>query len=93
MKGDATHATAARKIESKIGSLQLFATAEGLAGLFFGHRVAGLEVPPDDLANPHLNAAETQLREFFDGSLIGFGGGLELKRQLLTLEGALLDLS
>lgn len=160
------HATCSREIGSPVGPLALFATAEGLAGLLFGSVDADGGCPPDDTANPHLNAAERQLAEYFDkrrkefeipfdrrgtdfqlsvweelscipfgttcsygdiakrlgkpgamravglanghnpisiivpchrviganGALTGFGGGLPIKRQLLVLEDALLDI-
>ncbi|MEM9238190.1 MAG: methylated-DNA--[protein]-cysteine S-methyltransferase [Verrucomicrobiota bacterium] len=166
MKGFPDHATCSREIDSPLGSLVLFATTKGLAGLFFGHRVPKVERPADDPANAHLNAAESQLTEYFaesrqsfdlrfdrrgtafqeqvwrelsqipfgetrsygdiakrignpnsvravglangsnpisiivpchrvigaDGSLTGFGGGLEMKHKLLTHEGLLLGL-
>ena len=166
MKRVPEHATCSRTIDSPIGGLVLLATPEGLAGLFFGHRVEGEVLPPDDLENPHLDATEHQLHEYFarerevfdltfdrrgtafqeatweqlsaipfgetrtygeiaerlgdpncvravglanganpisiivpchrvigaDGSLIGFGGGLDLKQKLLTHEGLLLPL-
>lgn len=165
MRGFPAHATAARCIESPVGDLVLLASAKGLAGLFFGHRVDDSVLPPDDGGNPHLEAAKEQLGEYFhgsrtcfdlpldargtdfqravwgelcripygvtrsyaeiaerigkptsvravgaangsnpisvivpchrvigaDGALTGFGGGLDLKRRLLVLEGALLD--
>ena len=167
MKGFPEHATAVRRIETPIGELVLLASAKGLAGLFFGHRIDGSRLPEDDVDNQHLRAAEVQLGEYFggtrtrfdlvldalgtefqravwaelrripfgltrsyaeiaagiekpksvravgaangsnpisvivpchrvigaDGSLTGFGGGLELKRSLLVHEGVLLDVS
>ncbi|MDA0766297.1 MAG: methylated-DNA--[protein]-cysteine S-methyltransferase [Verrucomicrobia bacterium] len=167
MKGFPTHATVSRTISSPVGNLILLASAEGLAGLFFGHRIERDSLPSEDAGNGHLAAAEKQLREYFagkrtrfdlpfdvagtdfqkrvwaelsripfgvtrsygeiaarignpksvravglanganplsvivpchrvigaNGSLTGFGGGLELKRRLLVLEGALLDVA
>ena len=145
------HATAARRLESPVGELVLLASAKGLAGLFFGHRINAAEVPGDDASNQVLEAAEKQLGEYFagvrtgfnvtldtrgtpfgvtrsyaeiarrigkpksvravgaangsnpvsiivpchrvigmDGSLTGFGGGLDIKRALLESEGVLL---
>ena len=166
MKGLPEHATCSREIDSPVGKLVLFATKKGLAGLFFGHRVPDIDLPPNDLDNLHLNAAEEQLAEYFekkrqsfdirfdrrgtafqesvwrqlsqipfgetcsygdiakrinnpnsvravglangsnpisiivpchrvigaDGSLTGFGGGLDIKHKLLTHEGLLLGL-
>ena len=166
MKGFPDHATCSREVDSPVGRLVLFATRKGLAGLFFGHREPERHAPPNDPGNPHLNAAETQLTEYFakqrqsfevqfdrhgttfqkqvwqqlskipfgetcsygdiawciknpksvravgmatgsnpisiivpchrvigaDGSLTGFGGGLDIKHQLLTHEGLLLGL-
>lgn len=166
MKGFPDHATCSREVDSPVGGLVLFATRKGLAGLFFAHRVPDQELPPDDPGNAHLNAAESQLAEYFakqrktfeikfdrrgttfqqkvwrqlseipfgevcsygdiarriknprsvravglangsnpisiivpchrvigaDGSLTGFGGGVEIKHQLLTHEGLLLSL-
>ncbi|MEP4077087.1 methylated-DNA--[protein]-cysteine S-methyltransferase [Haloferula sp.] len=167
MKGFPDHATCSREIDSQVGKLMLFATAKGLAGLFFGHRVPDQACPPDDPDNCHLNAAEEQLADYFenrrlnfdihfdrrgtqfqesvwqqlstipfgetrsygdiakginnpnsvravglangsnpisiivpchrvigaDGSLTGFGGGLDIKHKLLTHEGLLLGLT
>lgn len=158
------HTTATRRIDSPVGELVLMASTRGLAGLFFGHRAPASGLPDDDPENPHLNAAEQQLGEYFrrertrfelkldargtafqeqvwqqlstipfgttwsygdiarkldnpgavravglangsnpisiivpchrvigaDGSMTGFGGGLDIKRQLLTHEGVLL---
>lgn len=166
MKGFPQHATCSREIDSPVGKLMLFATKKGLAGLFFGHRLPEVDCPPDDPENPHLNAAESQLGEYFaktrssfeisfdrrgtafqesiwkqlskipfgetcsygdiakrignpksvravglangsnpisiivpchrvigaNGSLTGFGGGLDIKHKLLTHEGLLLGL-
>lgn len=166
MKGFPDHATCSREIESPVGKLVLFATRKGLAGLFFAHRVPDQDCPQDDPENPHLNAAETQVGEYFskqrktfeikfdrqgttfqkqvwqqlskipfgetccygdiaklinnprsvravglangsnpisiivpchrvlgaDGSLTGFGGGVDIKHKLLTHEGLLLSL-
>jgi len=166
MKGLPEHAKVARRIESPVGELVLLASRKGLAGLFFAHRYPDSETKPDDPDNPHLNAAEEQLAEYFrrertafevhldargttfqeqvwaqlseipfgstwsygdiakklenpgavravglangsnpisiivpchrvigaDGSMTGFGGGLEIKRQLLTHEGVLLGI-
>lgn len=166
MKGFPEHATAARRLETTIGELVLLASAKGLAGLFFGHRIEDSLLPPDDPGSQYLGSAEKQLGEYFagsrlkfdlvldvrgtefqravwselrripygetrsyaeiaerigkpksvravgaangsnpvsvivpchrvigaDGSLTGFGGGLDLKRRLLVLEGALLDM-
>lgn len=166
MKGAPDHATCSREVASPVGGLVLFATRKGLAGLFFTHRVPPRDCPPDDPENPHLNAAESQLAEYFakrrntfeikfdrqgttfqkkvwqqlskipfgetcsygdiakrirnprsvravglangsnpvsiivpchrvigaDGSLTGFGGGLDIKHKLLTHEGLLLGL-
>lgn len=165
MKGYPVHATVSRTIVSPVGELVLLASGEGLAGLFFGHRIGDRELPPDDPSDAHLNTAARQLREYFDrertsfnvpldargtdfqksvwaelsripcgvtrsygeiakrigkpksmravglangsnpisiivpchrvigadGSLTGFGGGLEMKRRLLAMEGALPD--
>lgn len=166
MKGLPKHASCSREIDSPVGKLMLFATKKGLAGLFFGHRVRDSDCPADDPDNSHLNAAESQLAEYFsktlqkfeikfdrrgtafqekvwqqlskipfgetccygdianridnpnsvravglangsnpisiivpchrvigaDGSLTGFGGGLDIKQRLLTHEGLLLGL-
>ena len=166
MKDFPPHTTCSREIASPVGPLVLFATEKGLAGLFFGHIEPDCGCPEDNPDNPHLNAAENQLAEYFeerresfeiafdprgtdfqlsvwqelsripfgttcsygdiakrlgkpgamravglangnnpisiivpchrvigaDGSLTGFGGGLAIKRQLLVLEGALLDI-
>jgi methylated-DNA-[protein]-cysteine S-methyltransferase len=166
MKGCPDHATCSREVDSPVGGLVLFATRKGLAGLFFAHRAPDRQAPPDDPGNPHLNAAEAQLIEYFakqrqsfeiqfdhqgttfqkqvwqqlsqipfgetcsygdiarriknpksvravglatgsnpisiivpchrvigaDGSLTGFGGGLDIKHKLLTHEGLLLGL-
>lgn len=160
------HTTATRRIDSPVGPLVLMASPKGLAGLFFGHRAPEDGRPPDDPDSPHLNAAESQLGEYFrgdrtcfelkldargtafqervwqqlttipfgttwsygdiarnlenpgavravglangsnpisiivpchrvigaDGSMTGFGGGLEIKQQLLTHEGVLLGI-
>lgn len=157
------HAIAARHIESKVGPLVLLASEDGLAGLYFGHRI-DVGSLTDDPQHAALNAAEEQLAEYFagqrkvfdvpfdmrgtdfqlsvweqlsliphgetasyrdiaeridnpgavravglangnnpisiivpchrvigaDGSLTGFGGGLDIKRQLLEHEGLLL---
>lgn len=166
MKGFPSHTTCSREVASPVGPLVLFATGKGLAGLFFGHFEPDCGCPVDDAENLHLNAAESQLGEYFEkrrtsfeipfdtrgtdfqlgvwkelsripfgttcsygdiamrldkpgamravglangnnpisiivpchrviganGSLTGFGGGLPIKRQLLVLEGALLDI-
>jgi methylated-DNA-[protein]-cysteine S-methyltransferase len=72
MKGFPKHATAARTISSQVGDLVLLASEEGLAGLFFAHRIGENEVPGDDAGNVHLNAAEEQLGEFFAGTRESF---------------------
>ena len=164
MKGFPEHARAVRQVETPIGGLVLLASARGLAGLFFAHRVEMDRLPEDEDSNEFLNAAERQLGEYFansrtvfdvpldargtdfqravwrelsripfgttcsyaeiaerignpksvravgaangsnpisvivpchrvigaDGSLTGFGGGLDLKRSLLEFEGVLL---
>ncbi len=66
MKGFPDHATASRTIASPIGPLVLLASDAGLAGLFFGHRTGDRSLPPD-AENPHLDAAEAELREYFGG--------------------------
>ena len=154
----------ARVIGSPVGDLVLLSSGEGLSGLYFGHRIGREGLPDDNRRSAVLNAAETQLAEYFagsrkrfeipldargtpfqqsvweqlrqiphgqtasygdlarnlgkpgamravglanganpisiivpchrvigaDGSLTGFGGGLEIKQQLLEHEGALL---
>lgn len=166
MKDFPPHTTCSREIASPVGPLVLFATEKGLSGLFFGNFEPGCGCPVDDPENLFLNAAESQLGEYFEkhrksfdivfdkrgtefqlsvweelsripfgttcsygdiakrldkpgamravglangknpisvivpchrviganGSLTGFGGGLAIKRQLLVLEGALLDI-
>lgn len=72
MKGFPDHATCSREIDSPVGKLMLFATGKGLAGLFFGHRVPPCDCPPDDPENPHLNAAEYQLAEYFEKRRLEF---------------------
>lgn len=67
MKGEVDHARVARRIETKIGDLVLFASDLGLAGLFFGHRVEDRGLPPNKPTDLHLNAAERQLAEYFEG--------------------------
>lgn len=67
MKGFPEHAVASRTVKSMVGELVLLASEEGLAGLFFGHRVGENELPADDAGNVHLNAAEEQLGEYFAG--------------------------
>ena len=165
MKNFPEHAKACREVSGPIGTLVVLASEEGIAGLFFGHRIGENALPEDDASNEHLNAAEKQLGEYFagkreqfdltfdvrgtdfqksvwgalsqipfgetrsygqiaesignpksvravglangsnpisiivpchrvigaDGTLTGFGGGLEMKRKLLVHEGALLD--
>lgn len=164
MKGFPSHAHCSRLVDTPIGGLVLLASDDGLAGLFFQHRVDSQELPADDSSNRFLTRAQTQLKEYFagkrtafevpldvrgtefqrsvwrelsripfgvtrsyaeiaerigkprsvravgaangsnpisvivpchrvigaDGSLTGFGGGLDLKRSLLELEGVLL---
>ena len=72
MKGFPEHATAARRIGSPVGELVLLASAKGLAGLFFGHRYPETATATDDPDNPHLNAAEEQLAEYFRGERTKF---------------------
>ena len=72
MKDFPDHSTCSREIDSPVGKLMLFATKKGLAGLFFGHRVPNSDCPPDDPENPFLNAAETQLAEYFDKKRLKF---------------------
>ncbi len=164
MKGYPRHANCSRLVKTPIGGLVLLASDDGLAGLFFQHRVDPEELPADDACNRFLKLAQSQLKEYFagkrtvfdvpldvrgtafqrsvwnelsripfgvtrsyaeiaesigrpksvravgaangsnpisvivpchrvigaDGSLTGFGGGLDLKRSLLELEGVLL---
>ena len=68
MKGFPEHAVASRRMETPIGGLVLLASAKGLAGLFFAHRVERDRLPADDPSNEFLNAAERQLGEYFAGS-------------------------
>ena len=158
------YCVAARVIASPVGELVILASASGITGLYFGHRIERRALPPDDQGNASLDAAAEQLGEYFsgarrrfelpldsrgtefqqsvwaqlrqipygetasygdlarrlgkpgamravgsanganpisiivpchrvigaDGSLGGFGGGLEIKRRLLEHEGALL---
>jgi methylated-DNA-[protein]-cysteine S-methyltransferase len=72
MKGFPVHATASRRIRTPIGDLILLASARGLAGLFFGHRVEPGGLPNDVAGNEVLNAAEAQLGEYFAGSRAAF---------------------
>jgi methylated-DNA-[protein]-cysteine S-methyltransferase len=44
----------------------IFATDQGLVGLLFGHFEPNCGCPVDALDQPHLNAAESQLSEYFD---------------------------
>ncbi len=73
------HATAARRLESPVGELVLLASAKGLAGLFFGHRINAAEVPGDDASNQVLEAAEKQLGEYFAGVRTGFNVTLDTR--------------
>ncbi len=77
MKGFPTHATASRTVESPIRSLVLLASEAGLAGLFFGHRIGERDLP-GDADNPHLDAAEAQLGEYFAGKRTEFEVALDL---------------
>ncbi len=155
--------SAKRVVASPVGDLVVLASERGLSGLYFGHRIDRNQLPADDRSHPILDAAESQLAEYFagrrqhfelaldpagtdfqvsvwrqlrripfgqtasyrdiaerigkpaavravgmanganpisvivpchrvigsDGSLTGFGGGLDIKRQLLEHEGAL----
>lgn len=65
MKDFPPHATCSREIASPVGPLVLFATKQGLAGLFFGHFEPDCGCPVDDRKNPFLNMAENQLTEYF----------------------------
>lgn len=64
-KGFPKHATRSRRMATPIGDLILLSSPNGLAGLFFGHRVDGELFPVEDPNCPHLGAAQEQLAEYF----------------------------
>lgn len=66
MKDYPSHATCCREIASPVGPLVLFATEQGLAGVFFGNHEPECGCPVDAAENPHLNATECQLRDYFE---------------------------
>jgi methylated-DNA-[protein]-cysteine S-methyltransferase len=72
MKQPIDHATSARAVKSAVGELVLLASERGLAGLYFGHRIDRDTLPGDDPENPHLNAGEAQLGEYFAGGRTEF---------------------
>ena len=86
MKNFPEHATAARRISSPVGDLVLLATARGLAGLFFGHRVGDRVLPPDLSGNRSLNDAESQLREYFAGKRNEFQLPLDVRGSEFQLQ-------
>ena len=79
MKGYPAHAVAARSVDSPVGPLVLQASEEGLAGLFFGHRIEAPELPADDPGNAHLNLAARQLEEYFSGQRTIFEVSLDVR--------------
>lgn len=79
MKGFPEHATASRRLATPIGDLVLLASASGLAGVFFGHRVGDYDLPADDPANSHLRAAAGQLDEYFVGDRTVFEVALDVQ--------------
>lgn len=79
MKGFPKHATVSRTISSRVGELVLLASEEGLAGLFFAHRIGENVLPGDDPGNEHLNAAEEQLGEYFEGRRTSFEVAFDLR--------------
>ena len=59
-------------MQTPIGGLVLLASANGLAGLFFAHRVDPEGLVAGDNSNEFLNAAEKQLQEYFAGTRTKF---------------------
>ncbi len=74
MKGFPAHATRHLPIDSPIGGLVLLASDDGLAGLFFAHRVSGRAglLPPRCDDDPLLAEAALQLDAYFGGRLESF---------------------
>lgn len=72
MKGFPDHANSTRLMQTPIGGLVLLASANGLAGLFFAHRVDPEGLVAGDNSNEFLNAAEKQLQEYFAGTRTKF---------------------
>ncbi len=79
MKGFPEQATASRRLATPVGEVVLLASAEGLAGVFFGHRLEGADLPADDSSNRHLQEAARQLEEYFAGDRTVFEVALDVR--------------
>lgn len=65
VKGFPEHAKSWRSVATPIGELVLLASAKGIAGLFFGHRVERERLPGGEEGRGLLEEASGQLTEYF----------------------------